>query len=110
MYGSLTKPLTFGSGGTYASGGGAIHIIASSLQLSNTTISSNGASACGAGAGGSIWIEVANNIIGNGFITANGGNTTATNCGSGGGGRVAIYASILASTISVQAIGGKINK
>lgn len=72
----------------------------------NGVISSNGANGCGAGSGGSIWIE-AQNITGIGSITANGGDTGSTTCGSGGGGRIAIYTSnMTAYSGAISAAGG----
>lgn len=89
-YGNLYAPTEFGSGGYRGSGGGAIHIISTSA-LVDGNILSNGATACGSGAGGSIWIESSSSFSGSGSVTANGGFTTSTSCATGGGGRIAIH-------------------
>lgn len=93
-YGNLLGPFDFGSGGTSAAGGGAVHIRAAGTFDLGGVITSNGAAGCGAGAGGSIWIE-AGVLTGQGSVIANGGSVSGSNaaqCGSGGGGRIAIYA------------------
>jgi hypothetical protein len=72
----------------------------------------------GAGAGGSIWIDVSNtiNFGNNGLICANGGNvktksdTLASTSNAGGGGRIAIYAKSWANPLhirNIQSWGGK---
>ena len=85
-YGSITQPLSLGSGGGSATFG--------------TGFSS------GSAGGGAIWIT-AKNIIVNGFISANGGNATYPG-GSGSGGSIYIVADDLAggSSASISADGG----
>ncbi|MCJ7655851.1 MAG: DUF11 domain-containing protein, partial [Dehalococcoidia bacterium] len=103
-YGSLTAPIDLGSGGGNGSsgsggaGGGAIRLDVSGTLTVNGTIYANGAAGSisgGGGSGGSIYIT-ANSLIGNGIISANGGNGGTSNPaygygGGGGGGRIAIY-------------------
>ena len=64
----------------------------------------------GGGAGGSVWI-VCEEIIGHGWITANGGNgggTTAVAGGGGSGGRISIVAdNVNKLNITLEAHGGK---
>jgi hypothetical protein len=98
-YGSLYKPLHPGAGGGGYStqhpggnGGGALRIVSPLLEL-NGAIYANGktngyAKYGGAGAGGSILLEI-KTIKGSGEITANGGGNW--NHAAGGGGRVALY-------------------
>gem|GEM_PF-6366148 len=105
-YGSLTQPTSFGSGGGGSSdesggyGGGAIFINVSDTLIVNGSIIANGETPYsdgdsyvpGGGSGGSIWI-ITKNFIGNGTITAKGGDRgSGPNEGGGGsGGRIAIY-------------------
>lgn len=105
IYGSVSAPVTVGSGGgdqVYYSenggaGGGAIKIVTATLT-NNGTISVNGgngtysSAGSGGGSGGSIWIETTT-WTGTGTIAANGGDAgSGANTGGGGaGGRIAIY-------------------
>ena len=82
-------------------GGGAVRIIIAESLLNNGRISADGIdcnistadSYPGAGAGGSVWIEVSNgDITGDGKISAVGGNGCSLGGGAGSGGRVAVYA------------------
>ena len=95
VYGSATDPMDLGSGGGAwdnedgGNGGGLIFINAGQINM-NGIISANGynsaGSAAGDGSGGSINIYTGN-LMGSGFIWANGGGR-----GSGaGGGRIAIH-------------------
>jgi hypothetical protein len=109
-YGDVYEPLTLGSGGgssvycTGRSGGGAIKLLSSSFFINNGTIESNGeeldafgtAHACKNSAGGSIFIDAATALQGNGLIRANGSSNR------GGGGRIALYYS--SETITPAAI------
>lgn len=100
-YGSLTAPITMGSGGGDGeffgcvngfSGGGAIKISSSSTFALSGTINANGTVATqnrGGSAGGSIYL-IADSYSGSGTATANGSNG-ASNGGGGGGGRIAIH-------------------
>ncbi|MFZ2874115.1 MAG: hypothetical protein WAZ94_06500 [Phycisphaerales bacterium] len=111
-YGSITEPVTFGSGGGTHSGGGsgaagggrvrlnvggAMNLAGTVRANGNNTGSSNG----GSGAGGSVWIT-AGTFSGAGTIEANGGTTTT----NGGGGRIALYAGTSTYTGAVTAYEG----
>ena len=99
--GSMYSPTTYGGGGIgksdgyKLSGGGALYIETSEIEL-NGLISANGAdtsqlsqaSYYAGSAGGSIWVNT-NSLSGTGTITANG--TEGYSNGSGAGGRIAVY-------------------
>lgn len=104
VYGDLMSPITYGSGGGAGfslrggNGGGAIKIIATNVNL-NGELSANGANsnynssyASGAGAGGSLWLQITSAFTGNGSLTVKGGNGHLLSVGSGGGsgGRVSV--------------------
>ncbi|MBX3317888.1 MAG: immunoglobulin domain-containing protein [Phycisphaeraceae bacterium] len=118
-YGSFATPVTMGSGGgrdtnnfgaTGGNGGGVVRVVVLGTLTVDGIITANGTTGTGAtdasgGAGGSIIIS-AGILNGAGLITANGG-ASLRNGGSGGGGRVAVYAD--ASTfddIRIRAYGG----
>ncbi|MCQ3829662.1 hypothetical protein HXX02_09405, partial [Microbulbifer elongatus] len=99
IYGSAVAPTDFGMGGRYQDdsqnghrGGGAIRLVADRLEHYGY-IYANGAGHTnykGAGAGGSIWLEIGELVAGSaGYIHANGGY--GRYAGAGGGGRIAIY-------------------
>eukprot|EP01038_Epipyxis_sp_PR26KG_P006691 gene6691-9175_t len=105
-YGSAFTPIEYGAAGgsTFSrkggSGGGAIRIISNTYALINGDIVADGASCtdeseiAGAGAGGSVWIEVINgNLEGTGLISASGGSgcVSSSQGGAGSGGRVAVF-------------------
>ncbi|MCL1856763.1 MAG: hypothetical protein FWF84_03860, partial [Kiritimatiellaeota bacterium] len=96
-YGSMTQPVTHGSGGFEFGGGGVIRLVCiGELHCFGTiTATGNGASNnTGGGSGGSVWVTTGK-LIGNGAISADGGLSRLGNpfgqgfC-SGGGGRVAV--------------------
>jgi hypothetical protein len=91
-YGSTVTPLTLGSGGDGAAGGGAIKLNIGGNLTENGTITANGnANSQGGGAGGSVYINFtggASTWSGSANTTANGG--TSTSSGGGGGGRLAV--------------------
>lgn len=102
-YGSVTEPVTPGSGGgasaVYpawaAPGGGVLRLdVGGTLQVDGA-VRADGFGAYtdtaggGAGAGGSIWLS-ASNFTGSGTVSAVGGNPWS-NRGAGGGGRIAVY-------------------
>jgi hypothetical protein len=107
-YGSVTQPVTLGSGAGLqaynnsaedsAFGGGALKITVSGTLTNNGRISADGGQGPvnenGGGAGGSVWID-ANTLSGGGIIRADGadatGSTTFSYTGGGGGGRIAVY-------------------
>ena len=110
-YGSVKKPTDFGSaGGTHqdsgtnwsGAGGGFVKITSTNLVL-NGDISALGmegrcesASRCGgSGAGGSVYLDVANLSGGSGNISVNGGfkNLQSTEMAAGGGGRISVNVS-----------------
>jgi len=89
-YGSATKPIDLGSGGTsFTYGGGSIGITVSDTFINNGIVSANGNISS---SGGSIYVT-AKNIGGSGIFSANGGSLYAGNYwkSPGGGGRIAIY-------------------
>lgn len=104
-YGSITRPVELGASGQLPHtepGGGAVHLVAASLELAGTTsaVRANGTEgriqtwnweAHSPGAGGSIWIEVLGELSGDGVASAGGGSFTATNSiGAAGGGAIAV--------------------
>jgi hypothetical protein len=115
-YGSITEPVTHGSGSVWA-GGGAIILEVSGSLTNNGQINAEGAGVPnvvgGGAAGGSINIRAAT-LSGSGFITANGHEGESNNAGGGGaGGRVAIRLTQSGATFSsfgidnISAIAGK---
>ncbi|MFA6028047.1 MAG: DUF2341 domain-containing protein [Patescibacteria group bacterium] len=92
-YGSITNPITLGSGGggsvsSSTNGGGAVQLTVGGTLTMTGTIVAVGTSGSEYGAGGgSIYLDV-DTIDGAGAITADG--STGSNK-SGGGGRVALY-------------------
>jgi hypothetical protein len=99
-YGSVSAPVTLGSGGggslTGGEGGGAIKLVATNTLTIDGSVTANGDSYAnsfndGGGAGGSIWLDTAS-LAGTGTITANGGQGGFSRAGGGGGGgRIAVY-------------------
>ncbi|EEF58394.1 carboxypeptidase-like regulatory domain-containing protein [Pedosphaera parvula] len=100
VYGSITSPTSFGSGGgniyPYSpggAGGGAIRLTVNGTLAASGKISANGGDGSGlgggGGSGGSIFITVGT-LAGNGLITANGGDGVEAQGGGGGGGRISI--------------------
>ena len=96
-YGSIAHPVTLGSGcsnsnGGHGVGGGAVRLTAVREVRVEGSVTARGANAGGvnyySGAGGSVWIT-AGVLTGTGTISADGGDTTVSNAGSGG--RVALY-------------------
>ncbi|MEA3429747.1 MAG: DUF2341 domain-containing protein, partial [Nanoarchaeota archaeon] len=123
-YGSMVAPFYLGSGGgdcTAGHGGGAVYLNISTLILDGSIISSGskgGDVDCdylsregsGGGSGGSIYI-ITKNISGSGNLVAEGGNGgddyASDNGGSGGGGRIALYALDDISSLSTSTAGGR---
>lgn len=106
-YGSENYPTDLGSGGggahSTARGGGAIQIVVGALTLDGL-ISANGLQNDygwnrGGGSGGSLFVS-AGTLSGGGLFTANGGDSAfwdgVFTDGAGGGGRIAVYASVMA--------------
>ncbi|WP_413578215.1 beta strand repeat-containing protein [Bdellovibrio sp. HCB290] len=99
-YGTAVNPVEMGSGGgryfsSYAGwGGGALKLTVTGTLTVNGNISTNGSAGSttndGAGAGGSLWLDVGT-IVGAGSLTANGANSGAGAGGAGGGGGGRIY-------------------
>ncbi len=128
-YGSITDPITLGSGGgdglyntaaNGGSGGGAIKLTISGTLTVNGTISANGDNggvygndwSGGGGSGGSVWL-LADTITGSGTIQANGGNggtTSYTSSGGGAGGYVRLFSyssnTFSGSIATIQGTGG----
>ena len=97
-YGSVTQPITLGSGGGSwfsnpgGAGGGAVRLIVSGALTLNGSVVAAGIPdvfAGGAGAGGSIWIT-AGSLSGTGNLQAIGGAGGSGLWGGGGGGRIAV--------------------
>ncbi|SHJ79052.1 hypothetical protein SAMN02745216_02253 [Desulfatibacillum alkenivorans DSM 16219] len=122
VYGSVTTPSDFGSGGGNGScypggaGGGALILdVPGTLSLDGSITSNggdgSGGASCyrdsGGGAGGSIWINTGT-LDGEGSISANGGGGGGAygGGGGGGGGRIAVYSTTDTSAIDMQAYGG----
>lgn len=97
-YGDYVSPITPGTGGSASNemfrGGGVIRIQADELVLDGALRSDGGSGAgytAGAGAGGSIWVDVGV-LRGVGALSATGGiNTGGYTAGGSGGGRIAVY-------------------
>ncbi len=118
-FGSVSEPLTMGSGGGAtrgnsggSAGGGLFRATITGTLTVLGEITADGQSgtvpnyADGGGAGGSIWIS-ANQITGSGQIRANGGSGGSANAGGGGAGRIALYSTLSPMTFSNwQACGG----
>lgn len=106
-FGSVFKPNSIGGIGTqkgtdqyvkYAAGSGAIHlIVAGDFVLNGKIDASSYKGDYGAGGAGSIWLEIGGALTGSGNLIAN-GLSVSDNQGSGGG-RIAIYADTIDSTI-----------
>ncbi|MFA6132258.1 MAG: Calx-beta domain-containing protein [Patescibacteria group bacterium] len=114
VYGSITAPVSLGSGSGQTagkSGGGALRLTVGGELVLTGSISANGQSTAtrdyGSGSGGSIYLD-ATTISGAGTITANGGNQTGSDawCGLGGGGRIAIYYDTKTYSTTPTAYGG----
>ncbi len=113
-YGSITAPVTCGSGGGYqapSSGGGAIRLDVAGTVFNNGLIAANGEDRdYYSASGGSVWLT-AGALTGDGPVQANGGR--ASNQTQGAGGRVAVTvtnagakSSTYAGTISAWSGGG----
>jgi len=119
-YGSPLQPIELGStGGEHtflpsvypgSPGGGAIHLVAGTVQVDgDLTADGAGGGENGGGAGGSIWVE-ADQIQGSGSISADGGLgyfSYGNSFGGGGGGRIALYAGIFGFSGQMHALGGQ---
>jgi hypothetical protein len=120
-YGNEHLPDDLGSGGGNSiptrkggSGGGKINVLIYGQLTIDGQIISDGESgmtmggwgypATGAGSGGTVYIS-ANNIIGTGTISANGGSASSDG-GGGGGGRIAVYGNVDNFTGIFEALGG----
>ncbi len=96
VYGSVSNPVTMGSGGGSGqgiggSGGGALFMNVSGTLALSGKLSANGGDGgyrAGGGSGGSVWVKSAT-IEGDGMLTADGGNG-GNEGGGGGGGRIAL--------------------
>ncbi|MCB9728275.1 MAG: PKD domain-containing protein [Deltaproteobacteria bacterium] len=103
-YGDPNAPTTCGGGGGYGAGasetggagGGRAHIVADTFELLGQVLADGqpaavaGSANGGAGAGGSIWLEIVGALTGAGAIHADGGSSAGG--GGGGGGRVLVEA------------------
>ncbi|MCY2965470.1 MAG: cadherin domain-containing protein [Planctomycetota bacterium] len=109
-YGDFENPQDFGSGGGSLGGfpGGGVALIQAENIILDGRIWANGVNHGSAGSGGSVRIST-RILSGAGSITANGGSTdSGAGWGSGGGGRVAVYADDFTTfdTAKITAFGG----
>ncbi|MCY2965469.1 MAG: hypothetical protein NT069_17850, partial [Planctomycetota bacterium] len=116
IYGDYSNPQDFGSGGsgsggTVTAGGGLVEIQATNLIVDGRIRANAESANLGSGSGGGIKITTGI-LSGTGTISANGGSSNAPDSGpvpgSGGGGRVAVYAADLTTfdTSKITAYGG----
>ncbi len=117
-YGSVPRPVDFGSGGgpgfgpsqSASEGGGAVRLDVAGTLTVEGSIQANGNSglqdSAGGGSGGSIFIA-ADTLEGAGSITANGGSGEVFQGGGGAGGRLALYARTNSFTGQVVALGAE---
>src|SRR5262245_8882276 len=106
-YGDYALPDDWGSGGAnFSTGGGRMKGVAERLHLDGV-LWANGAPGADGGAGGGILLVVTK-LTGSGRIQAWGGMGGIDNFGSGGGGRIAVYASDFSSfpLTNITASGG----
>ncbi|HQL74510.1 MAG TPA: Ig-like domain-containing protein, partial [Phycisphaerae bacterium] len=102
-YGDYRNPNELGSGGAgdgssgAGSGGGLVRLTVSEAVIDGAILANGGQGTYvwyehyrGAGSGGGIRLD-ADSLSGEGWISANGGNSDGNGGGSGGGGRVAVY-------------------
>lgn len=122
VYGSLTEPVDFGSGGGRSPvfntaggvGGGAIRLTVDGTLLVDGSVTANGQAptyaAAGGGSGGSVWLTVGT-LAGEGMISADGGDGASGQPhiwgGGGGGGRIAVYYGTDTFTGTLSASGGR---
>jgi hypothetical protein len=109
-YGSITNPITPGSGGGQGQAGGGVVILNAVGDLTiNTSILAGGNQGAGSGgAGGSVNISAAK-LLGSGYISVKGGDGGASNGGGGGGGgRIAVVLSgaLAPGSFDLRANGG----
>ncbi len=117
VYGSLTEPTDWGSGGGLQCcggvGGGAVRLAVGGTFLFNGEITANGTNGFynyqpgshrygGGGSGGSVFVAT-ETWAGSGTIVANGGQGAG---GGGGGGRIAIYYNDDSFSGTISAAGG----
>ncbi len=104
-YGSATKPIDLGSGGTAGQpSGGAIRLVINDTLQNDGIISANGRSNS---SGGSIYVTT-KNLTGTGSFQADGGGyyTSSVYYGTGSGGRIALYYETSTFTGTALAQGG----
>lgn len=114
-YGSVYRPVESGGGGGTSTrgvrGGGVIRLSADSLVVDGAVRADGGLSSdffARAGAGGSVWLTIADAVSGGGTISALGGSSNGGQYGSGGGGAIAVEFGSLDDRIrgSLQPYGG----
>ena len=94
-YGSAVRPVTWGSGNSSGTGGGAVHlVVAGTLTVNGRLSADGGTSSPYAGAGGSVWIECGR-LVGAGVLSVTEGHrksdtSNKEDCTSSGG-RMAVY-------------------
>lgn len=114
-YGSLTRPLDFGSGGDSnngvgGAGGGVIRLVVDNelrIDGSVTAGGANGTGYSGGGSGGSIYLNHVGTLSGSGVIAADGGDGAGGRGGGGGGGRAALHLEASTFTGAIAARGGE---
>jgi len=108
-YGSIPNPVTAGGGSAFLAGGGVAVIRAvGRLTVDGVIDATGGSGAGGGGAGGSVNIRAAE-LLGNGSISAKGGDGVLNNWGCGaGGGRMAVVLTKAATfgSVTMSASGG----
>ena len=106
-YGDAIAPVTLGSASAGA-GGGALHLITDELILEGL-LSANGEQGKrlgGAGAGGSLWLDIGT-LSGSGIVQANGGDAYSFGqTTTGGGGRISLTTNTSSFTGTIEAAGG----
>ncbi len=109
-YGSVSSPVTAGGGCAYYCAGGGVAVIraAGRVAVDGVIDATGGSGAGGGGAGGSVNIR-AGELLGNGSISAKGGDGVQNNGGGGGGGgRIAVVLTKAATfgSVTMSAAGG----
>ncbi|MDW8310947.1 MAG: hypothetical protein RMK20_16365, partial [Verrucomicrobiales bacterium] len=114
-YGSVTSPVSVGSGGGGSTnfpggaGGGAVRLdVRGTLQLDGAILADGQwppSAGGGGGAGGSVWLS-ARTLSGSGRISANGGSALLSQSGGGSGGRIAVEFETNLFSGTITAFGG----
>jgi parallel beta-helix repeat protein len=112
VYGSMTEPITMGSGGYTVSGGGIIFINATGdLNISGSVTSlGEGRRDYASGSGGSIWLISGSDLYISNNISVKGGDSgSGYPWRSGSGGRIALYGATITQNGNIYADLGAID-